>query len=104
MSYAHRDTLERRGVTQHRLAAPVEVILMVVSRQRVVKERRDGVGGGTRGWGIGTPPVSVISASPYHVSVAVGSRKRLPAARGELSEPPMLSNVLVSITRYPITF
>ena len=38
MSYAHRDTLERRGVTQHRLAAPVEVILMVVGGQRVVNQ------------------------------------------------------------------
>ena len=37
-------TPERRGVSQHRLAAPVEVILMVVSDQRVVNERRGGTG------------------------------------------------------------
>ena len=44
MSYAHRDTLERLGVTQHRLAAPVEVILMVVDGQRMFNEQRVGMG------------------------------------------------------------
>ena len=36
------DTLERLGVTQHRLVAPAEAILMVVDGQRVVNEQRVG--------------------------------------------------------------